>query len=221
MPIETIIFDMDGVLVDSEVYWAQARYEFAEERGLQWNDTFQREAMGQSTIGWARVMQSRLNLDEHTDDIIVEMKSRVLAKYEVKTPLRPGAYEAVEFATANYRCGLASGSPTNIIETVIRTTGMDKLFETVVFGDTVPNGKPAPDIYLEALNRLDAAPATSIGIEDSAHGIHALKAAGMIAIAAPSPDFPLPQAVLILADAHITSMENFTPDLLKQLEAMQ
>jgi HAD superfamily hydrolase (TIGR01509 family) len=218
MPIETVIFDMDGVLVDSEVYWAEARYEFAAARGLTWTDTFQRESMGQSTIGWALVMQERLSLDEHTDDIIAEMKRRVLEKYEVKTPLRPGAVEAVEFAAANYRVGLASGSPTNIIESVITLTGLDKLFETVVFGDTIPKGKPAPDIYLEALNRLDAKADTAVGIEDSAHGIHALKAAGMFAVAAPSPDFPLPDDIVALADAHITTMEAFDQDLIDQLE---
>lgn len=218
MTIQAVIFDMDGVLVDSEVYWTEARREFAAERGLVWTDAFQREAMGRSTVGWAQVMQDRLALDTSIDAIIAEMKARVIAKYEVKTPLRPGAMEAVQLAAENYRVGLASGSPTNIIESVIQLTGLDKLFETVVFGDTIPNGKPAPDIYIEALKRLDVAAEVSVGIEDSAHGVHALKAAGMFAIAAPSPDFPLPDAIIALADAHITSMEQISLDLINGLE---
>ena len=218
MTIETVIFDMDGVLVDSEVYWARARYEFAEERGLKWSDAYQREAMGQSSVGWARVMQKHLGIDEPEDDIIAEMKARVNALYQQQIPLRPGAHEAVEMAAANFRVGLASGSPTSIIESVITLTGLDKLFETVVFGDTVPNGKPAPDIYNEALRRLGVDAATAVGIEDTAHGIHALRAAGMLAIAAPSPDFPLPDDVVALAQAHITSMEQITLDLINGLE---
>ena len=217
MTIQAVIFDMDGVLVDSEVYWAQAREEFADERDLVWAAEYQREAMGQSTIGWAEVMKDRLDLDESTDDIIKEMKARVIAKYEERTPLRPGAMEAVQLAADNYRVALASGSPTNIIQSVISLTGLDTLFETVVFGDTIPSGKPAPDIYNEALKRLGVEAAHSVGIEDSAHGIHSLKAAGMYAIAAPSPDFPLPDEVLAQADAHITSMEQVSLDLINSL----
>jgi HAD superfamily hydrolase (TIGR01509 family) len=215
--LKAVIFDMDGVLVDSEVYWAQARYDFAEARGLRWSDAYQREAMGQSSIGWAKVMQNRLGIDEPTNAIIAEMKQRVNALYQQRIPLRPGAKEAVEMAAANYRVGLASGSPTSIIQSVITLTGLDRLFETVVFGDTVPNGKPAPDIYLEALSRLDIAPEHAVGIEDTAHGVHALRSAGMWAIAAPSPDFPLPDNILALAHAHVTSMEQITLNLLTSI----
>ena len=219
MPIEAIIFDMDGVLVDSEVYWDQARVDYARDRGKTWTDAFQRLAMGRSTVGWAEVMREKLALDEGVDEIIVEMKARVIAKYEERMPTRPGAIESVHHMKAHYRVALASGSPTEIIKAVLRITGLDQVFEVMVYGDDIPRGKPAPDIYLEACGRLGVKPEESLGIEDSANGLRSLKAAGMAAVAAPSPDFPLDEEVLALADAHITTLEQFNRDLIQRIEA--
>ena len=215
MPIEAVIFDMDGVLVDSEVYWDRSRVDFARDRGKVWTDEFQRLAMGRSTVGWARVMQEKLELDESVDEIIAEMKARVIAHYEERMPARPGALESVSHMQQHFRVGLASGSPTEIIKAVLSITGLDQIFEVMIYGDEVKRGKPAPDIYLEALKTLDVAPEVSLGIEDSANGLRSLKAAGMLAVAAPSPDYPLPDDILALADAHISTLEDFTVDLVR------
>ena len=215
MPIEAIVFDMDGVLVDSEVYWDKSRVDFARDRGKTWTDEFQRLAMGRSTVGWAGVMQEKLALDESIDDIIAEMKARVIAHYEERMPARPGALESVSHMQRYFRVGLASGSPTEIIKAVLSITGLDQLFEVMIYGDEVKRGKPAPDIYLEALKALGVSPAVSLGIEDSANGLRSLKAAGMFAVAAPSPDYPLPDDILALADAHISTLEDFTVDLVR------
>ena len=219
MPIEAVIFDMDGVLVDSEVYWDKSRVEFARDRGKAWTDEFQRLAMGRSTVGWAGVMQEKLLLDESIDEIIAEMKARVIAHYEERMPTRPGALESVAHMKRHFRVGLASGSPTEIIKAVLRITGLDQILEVMIYGDEVPRGKPAPDIYLEALQQLGVSPAVSLGIEDSANGLRSLKAAGMFAVAAPSPDYPLPADILALADAHITTLEDFNIDLVRQIDA--
>ncbi len=218
MPIEAIIYDMDGVLVDSEVYWDKSRIEFARDRSKTWTDEFQRLAMGRSTVGWASVMQEKLALDEPIDAIIAEMKARVIAHYEARMPARPGALESVRHMKRHFRVGLASGSPTDIIKAVLSITGLDQIFEVMIYGDEVPRGKPAPDIYLEALKQLGVAPAASLGIEDSANGLRSLKAAGMFAVAAPSPDYPLPDDVLALADAYISTLEDFTVDLVRGIE---
>ena len=218
MPINAVIYDMDGVLVDSEVYWDKSRIEFAHDRGKVWTDDFQRLAMGRSTVGWAQVMQEKLALDESIDEIIAEMKARVIAHYQERMPARPGALESVAEMKRHFRVGLASGSPTDIIKTVLRITGLDQIFEVMIYGDEVARGKPAPDIYLEALQQLGVAPAASLGIEDSANGLRSLKAAGMFAVAAPSPEYPLPADIVALADAHITTLEDFTPDLVWRIE---
>jgi len=217
MPIEAVIFDMDGVLVDSEVYWGQSRIEFAKARNKIWTDADQREAMGRSTIGWAQVMKDRLQLDMSTDDIIAEMKQRVIAHYEERMPTRSGALEAVQLAAEHYRVGLASGSPTEIIKSVMQLTGLDQIFEVMVYGDTIPNGKPAPDIYLEAMKRLGVSAEVTVGLEDSANGIRALHAAGMYIIAAPSPGYPLPDEIAERAHAQLESLEEFSIDLLKKI----
>jgi HAD superfamily hydrolase (TIGR01509 family) len=217
MPIETVIFDMDGVIVDSEVYWFKSRQEFAQDLGLQWTDDDQRHAMGRNTIEWAEVMQHRLGLDWPLERIMADMIRRVNAHYDEYLPLRPGAVEAVRLAGQHFRLGLASGSPTSIIQHVMALTGLDEVFEVLVFGDDIPNGKPAPDIYLEALHQLAMPPSTALGIEDSSNGIRSLKAAGMWAIAAPSPGFPLAPEVLALADAKIDSLEDFSLTLVQSL----
>lgn len=217
--IEAVIFDMDGVLVESEAYWEQARIDFAESRGLTWTAADQHEAMGRSTVGWAKVMQERLKLDMSIDDIIAEMKQRVKDKYAERMPERPGALAAVDRMKANYRVALASGSPTEIIQHVMKLTGLDQIFEVMIFGDTIPNGKPAPDIYLEACKQLGVNPVNCVGIEDSSNGVRSLKAANMIAIAAPSEGFSLSQEIIDLADTEIVHMDEITVELVEKLAA--
>ena len=110
--------------------------------------------MGRSTVGWAGVMRDKLALDESIDDIIAEMKARVIALYEARMPTRPGALESVRHMKQHFRVGLASGSPTEIIKAVLSITGLDQIFEVMIYGDEIPRGKPAPDIYLAALKAL-------------------------------------------------------------------
>lgn len=216
MPIKAVIFDMDGVLVDSEVYWAEARVEYARDIGKVWGGDDHRLVMGRATLEWARVMQQYLALEKPPEVIASEMIDRMGTKYAARMPVRPGAIEAVHLAGKHYRVGLASGSPTALINRVMELTGLDKVFETIVYGDDIPNGKPAPDIYIEAMRRLDVSSTEAIGVEDSANGIRALKAAGMYAIAAPSPDFPLPPDVAAMADTLIESLEQFSVELVER-----
>lgn len=213
MPIDAVLFDMEGVLVDSEPYWYQSRQEFARDHGKVWTEADQRQAMGRATTSWAALMQERLGVAMSVDDIIADMKARIIAHYEQHLPVRPGALEAVRLAASRYRVGLASGSPTVVIERVMELTGLNRVFEVIVYGDDIPHGKPAPDIYLAACTRLGVEPGRALGIEDSANGIRSLKAAGMYAIAAPSPGFPLPPEIVQMADRQIFSLEDFTLEL--------
>ena len=217
MSIEAVIFDMDGVLVDSEVYWHLSRVEYARARGKLWTDADQRIAMGRSTVGWAQVMKDHLALVESVEEIIVEMKQRVMAHYDERLPLRDGAIEAVRMSAANFKCALASGSPSDIIRHVMRLSGLDQVFQVIVYGDDYPNGKPAPDIYVATLERLDVRADNAIGVEDSSNGIRSLKAAGMRAIAAPSPGFPLSPEIVALCDAHIQSLTELTLELIRSI----
>lgn len=217
MPIQAVIFDMDGVLVDSEAYWWQARVAFAEALGKVWSFDDQRTAMGRNTVEWARVMQERLQIDLPLDDIIGQVCGDVINRLEAHLPLLPGALEAVATAASAYRVALASGSPTPVINKVMALTGLDHVFEAMVYGDDMARGKPAPDIYLEAARRLGLEPEHCLGIEDSGNGLRSLKAAGMYALAVPSPGFPLSDDLLALADRVLPSLESFSVEMARQI----
>lgn len=219
MPVEAVIFDMDGVLVDSEVYWLASREAFAGDLGKVWTDDDQRAAMGRCTIEWAAVMRERLQLDWTLEQIMDDVIARVNAHYAQRLPLRPGAVAAVRLAAAHFRVALASGSPTAVIQQVMRLTGLDGVFEFMVYGDDIANGKPAPDIYLKTAELLGVPPERCLGIEDSSNGIRSVKAAGMFCLAAPSPAFPLKPEIAALADAEIDSLEKFSLALVQQIGA--
>lgn len=218
MPIQAVIFDMDGVLVDSEAYWWQSRVAFAEQLGKVWSFDDQRFAMGRNTIEWAQVMKERLQLEMPLDEIIEQVRGGVIERLEARLPVLPGAIEAVSTAASAYRVALASGSPIPVIKKVMSLTGLDQVFEYMVYGDDMPNGKPAPDVYFEAARLLGVDPSDCLGIEDSANGVRALYAAGMATIAVPSPGFPLLDDVLALADRVLPSLESFSVEMVREIE---
>ncbi|MDX2138612.1 MAG: HAD family phosphatase [Chloroflexota bacterium] len=215
MAVAAVIFDMDGLLIDSEVYWWQARCEFAAARGKTWTMDDQRAAMGRSTIEWAHVMQERLELDMTLQAIMDDMISRINHKLEERLPLLPGAVEAVQLAASAYPVALASGSPTGIIRRVMELTKLDSVLRVQVYGDDMARGKPHPDIYLEAAKQLGVAPETCVALEDSGNGVRSAHAAGMYCIAIPTAEFPLSDEVLALATVKLNSLHEFTLDLLK------
>jgi HAD superfamily hydrolase (TIGR01509 family) len=218
--IEAVVFDMDGVLIDSEVLWRQVREEFASDHGLVWGSADQLATMGCSTSMWSRIMVERLHLGTRLgmDDTAVarEIKRRMLVKYQAHLPEREGAIEAVQCAASRYKVALATGSPTELAEFVLQRTGLDRLFQATMLGDDVEHGKPAPDIYLRVLEKIGVKPEHAVGVEDSSNGIKSLCAAGMRVIAAPGPEFPLAPEILSLADVVIAEMTEFNLELIER-----
>lgn len=210
-PIEAVVFDMDGVLIDSEDIWLSVRVEFAASVGGRWTHEDQVATMGVSTAAWARLMVDRLGLSGRTGYGEAEVARAVIdamkARYARELPQRAGAVDAVRRIARRYRVALASGSPRALGETVLAVTGLAGLMETAVYGDEVEHGKPAPDIYLKALRELGVAPARAVGVEDSGNGVRALAAAGMGIVAAPMPGYALVPDVAALAAVQIASME--------------
>lgn len=215
--VKAVIFDMDGVIVDSEAYWFQSRVAFAERRRLVWTMDDQRLAMGRSTIEWARVMQERLALDMPLDAIMDEVIGEVNERLEARLPVLPGAIAAVHSSAAAYPVALASGSPTSVIDEVMRLTGLDIVFQYVLYGDDMQNGKPDPEIYLKTAQKLGVAPENCLGIEDSGNGLRALTAAGMFSVAVPSPGFPLSDELLATADIVLGSLTEYSIELVRSL----
>ena len=203
--------------MDSEPYWKVAREGFAQAIHKPWSMDDQRACMGRNTVEWAQVMKDRIALDWSLDDIINDVIGRVLAQYDERLPLREGAMGAVERMAARYKVALASGSPTAVIDHAMDRSGLGKLLQIRVYGDTIPNGKPAPDIYLDALRQLGISPQNSAGIEDSSAGVRALHNAEMFVIAAPSEGFDLPLEVLALAHHVVAHMDAITVEVVEHL----
>jgi HAD superfamily hydrolase (TIGR01509 family) len=218
--IEAVVFDLDGVLVDSEEIWDEARRTLALERGRAWPGSAQREMMGMSSGEWSRYMHELIGLEESPDEISTEVVRRLEQIYRRHLPLLEGAVEAVARMSERFRLGLASSSNRPIIELVLELAGIAGQFEVTVSSEEVGRGKPAPDVYLEALRRLAVVPERAAAIEDSTNGILSASAAGMRVVAIPSPAFPPRPDALAAADIVLVSLAELTPDaVLRTLSA--
>lgn len=215
--IQAVIFDMDGLLIDSEPEWDRARAALAQRLGKSWGKADHQAVMGVSTEEWARYMRDTWDLDVSLADIVADIVGRMQTAYREKIPFRSNAVAAVELAAAHYRTALTSGSERSLIDIVTTSPDLAGKFEVVLSADTVERGKPSPDVYLETARRLGVPPEHCVCLEDSKNGVLAGLNAGFKVIAVPDEDFPVPQEVLVRADAVLTSLDAFTLDLLEAL----
>ncbi len=215
--IEAVVFDLDGVLLDSEHVWDEVREELARERGGRWHDRAQADMMGMSSVEWSRYMHDVIGLAESPAEINAEVVRRLLARYEEELPLIAGAVEAVQRLAGSFRLALASSSNREVIDAVLARAGLTNLFEVTVSSEEVARGKPAPDVFLEAARRLGVESGRCAAVEDSGNGIRAAHAAGMRVIAIPNHRYPPSPDALALSDAALASigeLEGSTLDLL-------
>jgi HAD superfamily hydrolase (TIGR01509 family) len=216
--VEAVVFDLDGVIVDSEHVWDEVREELARERGGRWHDRAQADMMGMSSPEWSRYMHEVIGLPDAPEEINAEVVRRMEARYAAELPLIAGAIEAVRRLASAYRLGLASSSNRTVIDSVLSASGLDELFEVTVSSEEVPRGKPAPDVYLEAARRLGVSPERSAAVEDSANGIRSAKAAGMRVIAIPNRRYPPSAELLEVADRVLDSVEELTPGVIAGMD---
>jgi HAD superfamily hydrolase (TIGR01509 family) len=212
--IDAVVFDLDGVIVDSEHVWDEVRQQLAAERGGRWHDQASRDMMGMSSPEWSRYMHDVIGLEEPPVEINAEVVRRLEAVYRERLPLIPGAVEAVERLAARWPLGLASSSNRRVIDLVLETSGLTGSFRATVSSEEVAQGKPAPDVYLEAARRLGVEPARCAAVEDSENGILSAKAAGMRTIAIPNPRYPPAEYALAAADLVLDSIEELTSEVL-------
>jgi HAD superfamily hydrolase (TIGR01509 family) len=213
--IESVVFDLDGVIVDTEQVWDDVREQLVRERGGRWHDGAQAAMMGMSSPEWSRYMRDELGLPESPEEINDEVVRRMLERYRRSLPLIDGAVEAVERLAAELTLAVASSSNRPLIETVLERAGIAERFAAVVSSEEVARGKPAPDVYLEAARRLGVEPARCAAVEDSSNGIRAAHAAGMRVLALPNAHYPPARQALALADAVLSSPWELTPELVR------
>jgi HAD superfamily hydrolase (TIGR01509 family) len=212
--IAAAVFDLDGLLLDSEQLWDEAREELARERGGRWHPQAQRDMMGMSAPEWSRYMHDVIGLREPPKEINRLVVARMEALYRERLPLLDGAVEAVERLADRWPLGLASSSNRPLIDLALELSGLARYFRVTVSSEEVARGKPAPDVYLEAARRLGVDPRESAAIEDSHNGILAAKRAGMIVVAVPNGRFPPGEEALAEADAVADSLHELTPEVL-------
>jgi HAD superfamily hydrolase (TIGR01509 family) len=210
--IEAVVFDLDGLLLDTEQVWDEVREALTRERGGRWHERAQADMMGMSSKEWSRYMHEELGGPDPPEEINRLVVERMQERYRQELPLVAGAVEAVRTIGARWPLGLASSSNRPLIDLALELMGVADLFQVTVSSEEVERGKPSPDVYLEAAGRLGVEPQKVVAIEDSASGIRSAKAAGMHVIAIPNPHFPPPEDVLAEADVVLESLAELTPD---------
>jgi HAD superfamily hydrolase (TIGR01509 family) len=212
-----IIFDLDGVLLDSEQRWNEAKEALVREAGGTWLEEAPTMMMGMSSPEWSAYLRDDLGVQRDLDAINDDVVRRMHESYEDGLPLLPGALETVRALAARWPLGLASSSNREIIDVFLERSGVGDLFGATVSSEQVARGKPAPDVYLETARRLDVDPPACVAIEDSANGLRAAHAAGMPVIAAPNPHYPPGGDALAVAAAVVDGVADITPELVEGL----
>jgi HAD superfamily hydrolase (TIGR01509 family) len=214
--IDAVVFDLDGVILETEGLWNEVREELTQERGGRWSESAQADMMGMSSTEWSRYMHDVLGVPDPPEEINREVVRRMAERYAERLPLIDGAANAVRRLAARWPLGLASSSNRELIDRALELSGLAAYFRVTVSSEEVERGKPAPDVYLEAARRLGVESARCAAIEDSSSGIRSAHAAGMLVVAIPNPDFPPPREVLALAAVILDSIRELEPETLTE-----
>ncbi len=208
---DAVVFDLDGLLLDTEQVWDEVREGLVRERGGRWHDGAQADMMGMSSTEWSRYLHDELGLPEPPEELNRIVVERMEDRYRQQLPVVDGAAEAVRRLAGRWPLGLASSSNRPLIDLALDLMGVAELFHATVSSEEVDRGKPAPDVYLEAARRLGVEPENAVAVEDSASGIRSARAAGLGVVAVPNAHFPPADDVLELADVRLESLAGLTP----------
>ena len=217
--IEAVVFDLDGVLLDSEPVWDRSRRQVVEEAGGVWPAGATEAMLGMSAPEWARRMQTGSNVDVPEAEIIDRVVAKVLGQLQADMPLFPGALQAVARLSARWPLAMASSSNRLVIEEVLTLAGITNFFGVTVSSEEVDRGKPAPDVYVEAARRLHLEPRYCVAIEDSTNGIRSAAAAGFRVVAIPNRRYPPDGAALGLTSLALRGLDDLTVENIERLDA--
>ena len=216
--IDAVVFDLDGVIVDSEQVWDEVRERFVRESGGTYTEAATRAMMGMSSPEWSRYLHEVVGLREPPEVIRDEVVRRMLARYETDLPVVPGAVEAVRrLAGDGYRLAVASSSNRELIDAVLDRLELTSAFEVTVSSEEVARGKPAPDVYLDVVRRLDQVPSDCAAVEDSTNGIRSALAAGLHVVVVPNRSYPPSAEVLAEAEVVLEDLDELTVEVFERL----
>ena len=211
-----VVFDLDGVLVDSESLWDDARRDLAAAAGRPWPDDATHAMLGMSTGEWSAYLTDTVGVPGPPERVAQAVIDRMAAGYRERLPLLPGAVEAVRRLGSAFPLGLASSSPRRLIDAVLAAAGLTELFRATVSTEEVAAGKPSPLVYEEAARRLGVPPERAVAIEDSSNGLRSAARAGLGVVAVPNETFPPAEDALALATAVVRSLDEVTPELVRR-----
>lgn len=215
MTTRAVIFDMDGILVDTEEIWHQVRHDFVASFGGVWTAQHQRDCMGANSAQWSRYIRRTFRAPMTEQEILAGVVSMLRDSYAADPPVIPGASDAVRaLAGAGLSLAVASSSPLSIIEFLMERMGLTESFQALVSSDAVEHGKPSPDVYAFACAQLQVRPEEAVAVEDSGNGIVAAADAGLFVIAIPNKLFPPETAALARASRVLDSIRELTPEVL-------
>lgn len=218
--VQAVIFDLDGLLLESEQVWDAAKRRLVDERGGRWTGEASQRMLGMSSPEWAAYMRDRLGVPLEVAEISAEVVRIMGELYGRELPILPGAAEAVRRLAERWPLGLASSSNREIIDLVLATAGWKCLFAATVSSEEVERGKPAPDVYVETARRLGVAPQRCVAIEDSGPGIGSAAAAGVAVIAVPNAGYPPEADALDVAASVLGSLHDLGPAVVEQAASL-
>ncbi|MGW0503093.1 HAD family hydrolase [Micromonospora sp. NPDC003241] len=215
--VDAVVFDLDGVIVDSEPVWEEVRRAYVATHGGTWQPDTQRRLMGMSTGEWAEYLSGELGVRRTAAQVAAEVVEEMSRRYASRVPLIDGADDVVRRVAARWPLGLASSSPTRLIAAALKATALTDEFGSTLSTEETARGKPAPDVYLTVAERLGVAPARCVAVEDSSNGVRSAAAAGMIVVAVPHGSYPLDPDAQRLATAVLDSIGELTPEFVDRL----
>ncbi len=205
-----VVFDMDGLLVDTEPLWAEVEASLLQSYGISHNRELIKPFVGMRMDEfWTNVCRT-LEIPAEPAHLTTEVVEAMIETIGLRATTRPGALELIDYLKEKQiPCAIASSSPKRIIETVVHQFGWDDFFRARVSGDEVAQGKPAPDVYLEAARQIGAVPSQTLALEDSANGSRAAVAAGMMCFVVPD-----------LSHGHPSDFTDISPYLFESLHGV-
>ncbi|MEV1328238.1 HAD family phosphatase [Micromonospora costi] len=215
--VDAVIFDLDGVIVDSEPVWEEVRRAYVATHGGTWQPDSQRRLMGMSTGEWARYLSDELGVTRTAEQVATEVVDEMTRRYAARVPLIDDADQVVRRVAARWPLGLASSSPTRLIAATLAATGLTDTFRATLSTEETARGKPAPDVYLAVAERLGVDPARCAAVEDSSNGVRSAAAAGMRVVAIPHGSYPLDEDAAQLAAVTLGSVHELTPEVVESL----